>query len=70
MLEKTLRVHCTESTQTLYALPSLKKSGVMEGELVMVHSSLIHSGVEHASPVWANLSEHFSLVIEGVQKKP
>jgi len=40
-----LRVHCAESNQTLYALPSLKKSGVMEGELVLVHSSLIHSGV-------------------------
>ena len=41
----------------------------MEGELVLVHSSLIHSVVEHTSPVWANLLEYLSLLIEGVQKK-
>ena len=47
----------------------LKKSGAMEGELVLVYSSLICSVLEYASPVWANLPEYLSLLIEGVQKK-
>ena len=42
---------------------------MMEGELVLVYSRLIRSELEHASPVWANLPEYLSLLIEGVQKK-
>ena len=53
----------------LYALRCLKKSGVMERELVLVYSSLIRSVLGYASPVWANLPEYLSLLIEGVQKK-
>ena len=41
----------------------------MEGELVLVYSRLIRSELEHASPVWANLPEYLSFLIEGVQKK-
>ena len=52
-----------------YALRCLKKSGVMEGELLLVYSSLIRSVFEYAFPVWANLPEYLSLLIEGVQKK-
>ena len=35
----------------LYALHCLKKSGVMEWDLVLVYSSLIGSVLEYASPV-------------------
>ena len=34
-----------------------------------MYSSLIRSVLEYASPVWANLLEYLSLLIEGVQKK-
>ena len=51
------------------SLRCLKKSGVMERDLVLVYSSLIRSVLEYASPVLANLLEYLSLVIEGVQKK-
>lgn len=34
-----------------------------------MYSSLIRSVLEYASPVWANLPEYLSLLIEGVQKK-
>ena len=37
--------------------------------LIPAHSRLIRSVLEYASPVWANLPEYLSLLIEGVQKK-
>ena len=65
--------HCEYIVQRarkrLYALRCLKKSNVMERELVLVYSSLIRSVLGYASPVWANLPEYLSLLIEGVQKK-
>ena len=33
----------------------LEEVSVMEGELVLVHSNLIHSVLEYAFRVWANL---------------
>ena len=64
--------HCEYIVQRarkrLYALRCLKKSGVMERELVL-YFSLIRSVLEYVSPVWANLPEYLSLLIEGVQKK-
>ena len=65
--------HCEYIVQgerkRLYALCCLKTSGVMEGDLVLVCSSLIRSVLEYASLVWADLLEYLSLLIEGVQKK-
>ena len=65
-------MHCEYIVQRarkrLYApLRCLKKSGVMEGDLVLVYSNLIRSVLEYAFPVWANLPEYLSLLIEGVQ---
>ena len=42
---------------------------MMERDLVVVYSSLIRLVLEYAFPVWANLPEYLSLLIEGVQKK-
>ena len=63
--------HCEYIVQRarkrLYAMRCLKKSGVMEWDLVLVYSSLIRSVLEDAPPVWANLPEYLRLLIEGVQ---
>ena len=71
MLEHALRVHCSKSAQTPVRSALFEEvRSVMERELVLVYSSLIRSVLEYASPVWANLPEYLSLLIEGVQKKP
>ena len=59
--------HCAyigqRARKRLYALHCLKKSGVMERELVLVYSSLIRLVLGYTSPVWANLPEYLSLLI-------
>ena len=68
MLEHALRLHCSERAQTPVRI-ALFEEVRMEGELVVVYSSLIRSVLEYAIPFWANLPEYLSLLIEGVQKK-
>ena len=65
MLEHALRVHCSESAQTPVRTALFKEvrgfsSGVLQPDPFSVGVCL---------PVWANLPEYLSLLIEGVQKK-
>ena len=70
MLEHALRVHCSESAQTPVRAVLLEEvrcdgRGVSSGVLQPDPLKML----EYTSPVWANLPEYLTLLVEGVQKK-
>ena len=65
--------HCNyiikKSNRRLYALRKLKACGAQDGELVAVYCSLLRSGLEYASVVFANLPQYLSKALDRVQKR-
>ena len=53
----------------LYALRTLKKSGLTITQLVQVYCSIVRSVLEYGCPVWAALPKYLDDVIESVQKR-
>lgn len=58
-----------KANSRLYALRQLKKAGLSEGDLVNIYCSFLRPCAEYASPVWSNLTECLSKLIESIQKR-
>ncbi|XP_068749040.1 uncharacterized protein [Montipora capricornis] len=57
-----------KANKRLYALRTLKKSGLTTMQLVQVYCSIVRSVLEYACPVWAALPKYLDDAIESVQK--
>ena len=58
-----------KNNSRLYALRQLKKAGLNVGDLFVIYSTFIRSGIEYASPAWAALTKNQSDVIESIRKR-
>ena len=58
-----------KANKRLYALRTLKKSGITTMQLVQVYCSIVRSVLEYACPVWAALPKYLDDAIESVQKR-
>ena len=58
----TWNSHCEtaykKAVKRLYGLRVVKKAGMLTGDLVSVHCSIVRSTVEYASPAWAALPQY------------
>ena len=53
----------------LYALCSLRNTGLNCDDLVLVYGSLVGSIIEYASPVWAAILSYVEDLLESMQRK-
>ena len=58
-----------KANKRLYALRTLKKSGLTTMQLVHVYCSTVRFALEYAFPVWAALPKYLDDAIESVQKR-
>ena len=58
-----------KANKRLYALRTLKKSGLTIMQLVQVYCSIVRSVLKYACPVWAALLKYLDDAIESVQKR-
>ena len=58
-----------KANKRLYALRTLKKSGLTIKQLVQVYCSIVRSVLEYACPVWVALPKYLDDAIESVQQK-
>ena len=69
----TWNEHCdhvyNKALRRLYALLSLKRTGLNCDDLVLVYCSLVRSIIEYASPVWAALPSYLEDLLESIQRK-
>ena len=65
--------HCEyvvkKANKHLYAIRQLKKCSVPQGDLVSIYCSLVHSILEYASVVFANLPKYLSQDLEKIQRR-
>jgi hypothetical protein len=47
----------------------LKKAGLTQHNLLKIYCSLVTSCIEYASPVWSDLTQNLTNLIESVQKR-
>ena len=59
-----------KANKRLFALRTLKKSGLTIMQLVQVYCSIVRSVLEYACPVWEALPKYLDDAIESVQKGP
>ena len=57
------------ANKRLYALGTLKKSGLTIMQLVQVYCGIVPSVIEYAFPVWAALPKYLNGATESVQKR-
>jgi hypothetical protein len=58
-----------KANSRLYALRQLKKAGLTQHDLLKIYCSLVRSCIEYASPVWSDLTQNLTNLIESVQKR-
>ena len=58
-----------KANSRLYALIQLKKAGLTQHYLLKIYCSLVRSRIEYASPVWSDLTQNLTNLIESVQKR-
>ena len=58
-----------KANSRLYALPLLKKAGLLPADIVEIYVSFIRSRIEYASPVWSSFPKSLSDLLESVQKR-
>ena len=62
--------HCEAiASKRIFAIRTLKKSGLSSYDLVNVYCSIVRPVLEYASPVWAAIPDYLSDLVESIQKK-
>ena len=65
--------HCeaiaSKASKRIFAIRTLKKSGLSSYDLVNVYCSIVRPVLEYASPVWAAIPDYLSDLVESIQKK-